>query len=163
MISTDSQLDFTGQDIYVGLDIGQKSWKTCILTKDFEHKTFTQPPNVEALVGYLHRQFPGARYHSVYEAGYFGFWIHDELQSRGVDNLVVTSVSCSHRMWIRCGGGGGGGGTKWFGRSCNCPIILTIFSIFSIAQIRVPPNLARASRHSSSVIPFSLHLSIAER
>ena len=89
MISTDSQLDFTGQDIYVGLDIGQKSWKTCILTKDFEHKTFTQPPNVEALVGYLHRQFPGARYLSVYEAGYFGFWIHDELQRRGLDNLVV--------------------------------------------------------------------------
>jgi transposase len=89
MISTDSQLDFTGQDLFVGLDIGKKSWKACILTQEFEHKTFSQPPEVDTLVHYLHRHFPGARYHSVYEAGYWGFWIHDELQRRGVDCLVV--------------------------------------------------------------------------
>lgn len=84
------RLDFTGQHIYVGLDIGKKSWKTTILTEDLEHKTFTQPPQVGVLVNYLKRSFPGAKYHCAYEAGYFGFWIHDQLQREGVDCLVVN-------------------------------------------------------------------------
>jgi len=27
-----TRIDFTGQEIYVGLDTGKKSWKVCILT-----------------------------------------------------------------------------------------------------------------------------------
>ncbi len=72
-----SKLDFKGQQIYVGMDIHKKSWSISILTDDLEHKTFTQPPHVEALVKYLKRNFPGGTYNSVYEAGYCGFWIHD--------------------------------------------------------------------------------------
>ena len=45
-----SKLDFSGQNIYVGIDTGKKSWRVTILTKDLEHKTFTQPPEPEALV-----------------------------------------------------------------------------------------------------------------
>ena len=48
-----TKLDFTGQEIYVGLDTGKKSWKVCILTKELEHKTFSQPPRPEVLVEYL--------------------------------------------------------------------------------------------------------------
>ena len=84
-----TRLDFTGQEIYVGLDIGKKSWRVTILTKGFEHKTFSQPPKPEALVGYLHKHFPGARYLCVYEAGYFGFWIHDALRQQGVECIVT--------------------------------------------------------------------------
>jgi transposase len=84
-----SKLDFTGQEIYVGLDTGKKSWKVCILTKEFEHKTFSQPPKPEALVSYLRKHFPGARYLCVYEAGYFGFWIHDALRQHGVECVVT--------------------------------------------------------------------------
>ncbi len=32
-----AQLDFSGQDIYVGLDIHKKNWTVSIFTKDFEH------------------------------------------------------------------------------------------------------------------------------
>jgi len=59
--------DFAGQHIYVGLDIGKKSWKVSILTEELEHKTYTQPPEAEVLINYLRRQFPGASYHCVYE------------------------------------------------------------------------------------------------
>jgi transposase len=62
----------------------------CILSKHCEHKTFTQPPEVDKLVSYLRRHFPGAHYHSVYEAGYSGFWIHDQLKDQGVDSIVVN-------------------------------------------------------------------------
>jgi len=89
MEEKNTKLDFSGQDIYVGLDTGMKSWKVTILTGKLEHKTFTQPPKPEVLVSYLHRHFPGAKYQCVYEAGYFGFWIHDALRQQGV-NCIVT-------------------------------------------------------------------------
>ena len=85
-----TKLNFKGQHIFIGLDIGKKSWRTSIFTEHYEHKTFTQPPDVEVLVNYLHRYFPGAMYHCVYEAGYCGFWIHDALKERGIDCLVVN-------------------------------------------------------------------------
>ena len=85
-----SKLDFTGQQIYVGMDIHKKSWSISIFTDTLEHKTFTQPPHIEVLVKYLKRNFPGGTYKSVYEAGYSGFWIHDRLQAHGVQCLIVN-------------------------------------------------------------------------
>ena len=64
-----SKLDFKGQQIFVGMDVHKKSWSISIFTEGFEHKTFTQPPEVGTLVNYLKRNFPGASYKSVYEAG----------------------------------------------------------------------------------------------
>ena len=61
----------------------RKSWSISIFTDQFEHKTFSQPPEVGVLVNYLKRNFPGAAYKSVYEAGYSGFWIHDRLARAG--------------------------------------------------------------------------------
>ena len=89
MQEKNNKLNFNGQDIYVGLDVSKKSWKVTILTKDFEHKTFNQPPVPETLVGYLNRNFPGAHYLCVYEAGLSGFWIHNALKQYGVDCVVV--------------------------------------------------------------------------
>lgn len=84
-----NKLDFSGQDIYVGIDTGKKSWKVSILTKDLEHGTFTQPPEPKALVSYLNKNFPSANYLCAYEAGYFGFWIYNQLNQMGVSCIVV--------------------------------------------------------------------------
>jgi transposase len=83
-------LSFAEQDIFVGLDVHVMSWTVSIYTTFFEHKTFNQPPRPEVLVRYLHRQFPGARYHCVYEAGYSGFWIHEALKAAGVQSMVIN-------------------------------------------------------------------------
>jgi transposase len=64
-----SRVDFTGQPIYIGMDVHKKSWTVSIFLEHLEHKTFTQPPIVAPLVSYLHRHFPGACYRAVYEAG----------------------------------------------------------------------------------------------
>ena len=56
-----TKVDFTGQEIYVGLDTGKKSWKVFILTEELEHKTFSQAPEPGVLVSYLRKNFPGAR------------------------------------------------------------------------------------------------------
>lgn len=85
-----SKLDFAGQPIYVGLDVHKKSWSVSILSEQSEHKTFTQPHDVAVLMNYLRRNFPGASYQTVYEAGFCGFWIHDQLQNAGAQCLVVN-------------------------------------------------------------------------
>lgn len=84
-----TKVDFTGQDIYVGIDTGKKSWRVSILTNELALKPFSQPPIPGVLVEYLHRCFPGGKYQCVYEAGYFGFWIHDALREQGVECLVT--------------------------------------------------------------------------
>lgn len=98
-----SKLDFTGQQIYVGMDVHKKRWSISIYTDQFEHKTFSQPPEVGVLVNYLKRNFPGAAYKSVYEAGYCGFWIHDRLQEQGVQCLVVNPADVPTKDKERAG------------------------------------------------------------
>jgi transposase len=85
-----TQVQFTGQHVHVGLDIAKRSWKACVFLGQAFHKQFAQPPDPKALVHYLHKNFPGAVYHSVYEAGYFGFWIHEALVELGVDSIVIN-------------------------------------------------------------------------
>ena len=41
------ELDFAGEQIFVGLDVHLKSWKVTLATKDIVMKTFTQPPSPE--------------------------------------------------------------------------------------------------------------------
>ena len=98
-----NKLDFTGQQIYVGMDVHKKSWSISIYTDQFEHKTFSQPPEVGVLVNYLKRNFPGAAYRSVYEAGFSGFWIHDQLQEQGVQCLVVNPADVPTKDKERAG------------------------------------------------------------
>jgi len=83
-------LDFTGQNIYAGIDVHKNSWKVSVYSEELYHKTFTQPPDPEVLYRYLSRHFPQGTYHSVYEAGFCGFWIHNRLQSLGINNIVVN-------------------------------------------------------------------------
>ena len=85
-----NKLDFTGQPIYIGLDVHKKSWSVSIFSNYGEYKTFNQPPEVDKLFQYLRHHFPGGDYRSVYEAGYCGFWIHDQLREKGIQCLVVN-------------------------------------------------------------------------
>jgi transposase len=90
MIDKHTILDWLGQHVFVGLDVHKRSWIVAIITEQADFKTFTQPPNVKLLVNYLHRHFPNATYHCVYEAGYCGYWIHDELRAHGIDCIVIN-------------------------------------------------------------------------
>ena len=85
-----SKLDFSGQHIYVGMDVHNKSWSISIMTENSVHKTFSQPPDPSALSNYMQRNFLGATYHAAYEAGYSGFWIHDQLRDKGIECMVVN-------------------------------------------------------------------------
>lgn len=85
-----NKIDFSGQNIYVGFDVHLKDWKVTIMTEELVHKTFSQDPRPEALYGYLTQHFPGGTYYSAYEAGFCGYWIHNQLVSLGINSMVVN-------------------------------------------------------------------------
>jgi transposase len=90
METQSNKIDFSNQNIYVGFDVHLRSWKVTILTEKVAVKTFSQDPRPEILYQYLKRNFPGGIYHSAYEAGFCGYWIHNKLISLGVNNIVVN-------------------------------------------------------------------------
>jgi len=83
---------FTGKIFYIGIDVHKKSWSITILSDYFEHKTFNQFPETKTLINYLRKHFPGAIYYSCYEAGFSGFWLHRQLESYGVNNIVINAA-----------------------------------------------------------------------
>lgn len=92
MQTQNNKLDFSGQNIYVGFDVHLKSWKVTIMTEKLTHKTFSQSPKPELLYNYLTKNFPGGVYHSAYEAGFCGYWIHNKLKSYGINSIVVNAA-----------------------------------------------------------------------
>jgi transposase len=87
-----SKLDFSGQNIYVGIDTHLKSWRVTILADRILHKTFSQPPKPDVLNSYLTKNFPGGTYHTAYEAGFCGYWIHNKFKSFGINSMVVNAA-----------------------------------------------------------------------
>ena len=83
-------ISWLGQHIFIGLDVHKLNWVVAIVTQASDFTTFTQPPSPMVLVEYLKRHFPQATYHAVYEAGYCGFWICEELCQLGVDCIVIN-------------------------------------------------------------------------
>jgi transposase len=90
MQTQSNKIDFNGQNIYVGFDVHLKSWTVTIMTDKLTHKTFSQPPSPEVLHHYLVKTFPGGTYHSAYEAGFCGYWIHNKLTEFGIKSMVVN-------------------------------------------------------------------------
>jgi transposase len=67
-----SQLD-TMPKLYIGLDIHKKSCSVSIRTDLFDHKTFSMPPNSDALYDYVADHFTRYQVEICYEAGCCGF------------------------------------------------------------------------------------------
>lgn len=83
---------FDGQSIYVGIDCHKKNWTVTILGEQYEHKTMSQNPDPDILASYLVRNFPGAEYKAVYEAGFNGFYPCRELRRLGVNCSVIHAA-----------------------------------------------------------------------
>jgi transposase len=87
-----NKLDFTGQDIYAGIDVHKKSWMVTILTEEIEHKTYNMNPRIAELVNYLRKTFPKGNYICAYEAGFSGYWLHQELTQNSVKCIIVNAA-----------------------------------------------------------------------
>jgi len=92
-------LDFNGQSFFIGIDVHKRSFHVTIRSNQMVLKRFSMDPSPEQLIGYMHKKYPGGVYHSVYEAGYSGFWIHRHLVEGGISNVVIhpADVPTTHK------------------------------------------------------------------
>lgn len=90
-MSNATKLNFEGQDFFIGIDIHKKDWKVSIRHNKMQIRRFSMNPSPEELHKYMEGNYPKAKYHSVYEAGFCGFWIHRRFNELGIDNMVVHS------------------------------------------------------------------------
>ncbi len=84
--------DFTGQNIYVGIDTHFKTWMVSIYSDEFELKTFGQEPDVDRLENYLHKHYPNANLKLAYESGFCGFWIQRSFAKKGINCSVAHAA-----------------------------------------------------------------------
>ena len=77
--------------LFVGIDLHILRWHVTIRTEEEELFSGGGPGNWESLRRLLERH-KGYEIHAVYEAGYFGFWLHDHLENFGV-RCIVTPPS----------------------------------------------------------------------
>jgi transposase len=77
-----------GETVFVGIDVHKKRWHVTIRTKDVEVFSNNIPGKWFSLKVQLER-FKGHPIKTVYEAGYFGFWLHDHLIEYGADCIVT--------------------------------------------------------------------------
>jgi len=84
-----TQLDFSGQKIFAGIDVHKSSWKVCLRSEHMELKTFSQNPSAKELSNHLKQNYPSAIYNVVYEAGFCGFSYQREFSEAGISCIVV--------------------------------------------------------------------------
>ena len=86
------QKDFADQDFYIGIDVHKKQWTVAIRWQKMELKQFSMNPNPKELACHMNKNYPKGTYHSVYEAGFCGYWIHRDLIKLGFKNIVVNAA-----------------------------------------------------------------------
>lgn len=83
------RIDFTGTDIYIGIDIHLKSWYVTIMHGNVS-KQISFDSKAESIKAYLDKNFPNGTYKAVYEAGYFGYGAYEKLTQLGIETIVVN-------------------------------------------------------------------------
>ncbi|MBN2355901.1 IS110 family transposase [candidate division KSB1 bacterium] len=92
MVPQINQIDFKGQRFFAGIDVHDKNWVVTIRSCDLELRTLSINPKPEDLAHFLRHHYPGGSYHSVYEAGFCGFWIHRRLTQLGINNIITHAA-----------------------------------------------------------------------
>jgi transposase len=88
---TKLEFDYDGIKIRIGIDAHLRQWNITIYIGNRFHKTFQQSACPETLYKYVKKNFPGGKYESCYEAGYFGYTAHRQLEKLGIENIVVNA------------------------------------------------------------------------
>ena len=87
-----TKVNFGGEQIYCGIDVHKLSWQVNIRSEEFELEDYSQQADEEVLLSHLRKNYPGADYELVYEAGFSGFSLQRSLQSKGIKCLVINAA-----------------------------------------------------------------------
>lgn len=77
-----------GKTIYMGIDLHKKSWHVTAIVEDEVVFSGSMPPDPEHFFKFLKR-FSHNPITVVYEAGCFGFWLHELLMESGIECTVT--------------------------------------------------------------------------
>jgi transposase len=77
------------QEIFIGLEDSKKTWKLCARSGGVVIHEASMPAKYEVLNNYFSNKFPGCLIHVMYEAGFRGFELHDQLKAAGYDCVVT--------------------------------------------------------------------------
>jgi len=91
-----------GQAIFVGLEDSKKTWKVCARSNKVVVHEASMPADYEVLKQYFINRFPECNISVMYEAGFRGFELHDQLKSDGCYCIVtpphtVTEEKCQRK------------------------------------------------------------------
>jgi len=77
-----------GDRIFIGIDLHKNKWHVTSRTVELELFSGSIPGTWEAFKRILDR-YKGHQIAAVYEAGYFGFWLHDKITEYGAECIVT--------------------------------------------------------------------------
>jgi transposase len=76
------------ETLFVGIDLHNRAWHVTGILEEAEVFSRSIPGDARSLKGLL-RRYKENTIRCVYEAGYFGYWLYDELKAWGVDCIVT--------------------------------------------------------------------------
>ncbi len=77
--------------IFIGLEDSKRTWKICVRCDKMIVQETSMPADYKVLYSYLQNKFPDCQIQVMYEAGFSGFWLHDKLQSDGIECIVTPA------------------------------------------------------------------------
>ena len=84
-----NKISFSGQKIFVGIDVHKRKWSVATITESGFERVHTQNASAQELIDFLHRHYPDGDYVAVYEAGFTGFSTYYSLAEAGIECLVI--------------------------------------------------------------------------
>lgn len=77
------------ETIFVGLEDSKKTWKLCVRSGGMVVNETTMPAKYDNLRNYFNNRFPGCKITVMYEAGFAGFELHDQLKGDEWECIVT--------------------------------------------------------------------------
>lgn len=89
-------------EIFVGLEDSKKTWKLCVRSNGMAIHETSMPAQYVILRNYFNNKFPGCQIKVIYEAGFGGFELHDQLVADSWECVVtpphtVTEEKCQRK------------------------------------------------------------------
>ncbi len=78
-----------GKEVFVGLEDSKRTWKLAVRSEKMVIHQVSMEAEYPVLIGYLRNKFPDCIIHLMYEAGFKGFNLYDQLTEDGIDCVVI--------------------------------------------------------------------------
>ena len=85
-------VSYAEKRVYIGIDVHRAFFVASCVCEGVVVKRCRMPSKSAAVLALITKYFPGSIVMTCYEAGYSGFWLHRELTSAGISNIVVHAA-----------------------------------------------------------------------